>query len=108
MNKTTKAAVATATGIVLLMGGAGSLAYWNGTHNLGQTGQQIAGRNADGHAGSGSWTELLERYSTQVGPTVTQCLARSAADRARQQAHLHADLHDRGPGPGPVLHDGFG
>ena len=34
MNKLTKAGIATAAGIALLMGGAGTLAYWNDSANL--------------------------------------------------------------------------
>ncbi|TPW75459.1 alternate-type signal peptide domain-containing protein [Schumannella soli] len=41
MNKLTKGAIAGAAGIVLLMGGAGSLAYWTGTASLDNAGQTI-------------------------------------------------------------------
>ncbi len=37
MNKLTKAAIAGAAGIALLLGGAGSLAYWNVSSNVGST-----------------------------------------------------------------------
>ena len=57
MNKTTKAAVATATGIVLLMGGAGSLAYWTDTANSGATQTINAGTLAVVAADAGAWTK---------------------------------------------------
>ena len=34
MNKLTKGAIATAAGVILLMGGAGTLAYWNDSDNV--------------------------------------------------------------------------
>lgn len=45
MNKLTKAGIATAAGIALLMGGAGTLAYWNDTATL--TGGEITAGNLE-------------------------------------------------------------
>jgi alternate signal-mediated exported protein len=68
MNKTTKAAVATATGIVLLMGGAGSLAYWDSSANTGNGSSQTisAGTLNITAANSGSWTKGLYDNSNAV------------------------------------------
>jgi alternate signal-mediated exported protein len=57
MNKTTKASVATAAGIVLLLGGAGSLAYWtdsttSGTSQVVNSGTLTVTSNPDG-----AWTK---------------------------------------------------
>jgi alternate signal-mediated exported protein len=41
MNKLTKGAIATAAGVILLMGGAGTLATWNSSANVGSTSQSI-------------------------------------------------------------------
>ncbi|MCR6712549.1 MAG: alternate-type signal peptide domain-containing protein [Demequina sp.] len=58
MNKTTKAAVATATGIVLLLGGAGSLAYWTDTANTGGSATTInAGTLQLTAVNVGTWTK---------------------------------------------------
>ncbi len=55
MNKLTKAGIATAAGIALLMGGAGTLAYWNDSVGLAgdaiQTGHLVLSSNEDG-----AWT----------------------------------------------------
>ena len=60
MHKTTKASIATATGIVLLLGGAGSLAYWTDTANTGSGSQTIsAGTLTITPANSGAWTKGL-------------------------------------------------
>ena len=60
MNKTTKASIATATGIVLLLGGAGSLAYWDSSANTGAASQTIsAGTLNITAANTGSWTKGL-------------------------------------------------
>jgi alternate signal-mediated exported protein len=54
MNKLVKGAIATGVGVVLLMGGAGSLAYWNAGTNLG--GATItAGNLSVAPVGSGTW-----------------------------------------------------
>ena len=56
MNKNIKGAVAIAAGVVLLMGGAGSLAYWNDTQSV----ASAAGVNAgtlSATAGTGGWTK---------------------------------------------------
>lgn len=55
MNKLTKAGIATAAGIALLMGGAGTLAYWNDSANL--TGGAItAGTLKITSVGTGVWS----------------------------------------------------
>ncbi|WP_159448746.1 alternate-type signal peptide domain-containing protein [Demequina sp. NBRC 110053] len=41
MNKLTKASIATGSGVILLMGGAASLAYWNDTEELGADGTTV-------------------------------------------------------------------
>ena len=43
MQKTTKGALALGTGVALLLGGAGTFAYWNGTADLGSNTQVAAG-----------------------------------------------------------------
>ncbi len=53
MNKLTKAAIAGAAGIALLLGGAGSLAYWN--DSVAMTGAQIDSGSLDVSIDSGSW-----------------------------------------------------
>lgn len=58
MNKTTKASIATAAGIVLLLGGAGSLAYWTDTANTGAAAQTIAAGTLTVEAvDAGQWTK---------------------------------------------------
>lgn len=76
MNKITKASIATGTGVVLLMGGAASLAYWNSEADLGATGQSItagtltvtASENTDGDG----WTKAFSGDGVETAPaTVT-------------------------------------
>lgn len=55
MNKTTKASIATAAGIVLLLGGGASLAYWNSSADLGATNQTIKAGTLTVTAGNGQW-----------------------------------------------------
>jgi alternate signal-mediated exported protein len=58
MNKNVKASIAIAAGVVLLMGGAGSLAYWNDTQSVGTSGSTItAGTLTATPSGAGSWTK---------------------------------------------------
>lgn len=57
MNKLVKGAIATAAGVALLMGGAGTFAYWNDAVNV--TGGTITAGNldvADGTPATGAWT----------------------------------------------------
>jgi alternate signal-mediated exported protein len=56
MNKLTKGAIAGAAGIVLLMGGAGSLAYWTGSADLTNGAQTINAGSLSAATTSGSWT----------------------------------------------------
>ncbi|GAB3410807.1 hypothetical protein GCM10027515_31590 [Schumannella luteola] len=55
MNKLTKGAIAGAAGIVLLMGGAGSLAYWTGTADLGNAQTITAGQLKAAAGTTGTW-----------------------------------------------------
>ena len=60
MNKLVKGAIAGAAGIVLLMGGAGSLAYWNDSANAGPgagSNSITAGTLTITAANAGSWTK---------------------------------------------------
>jgi alternate signal-mediated exported protein len=60
MNKLVKGAIAGAAGIVLLMGGAGSLAYWNDSANAGPgagSNSITAGTLTVTAQNSGSWTK---------------------------------------------------
>lgn len=56
MNKNIKASIAIAAGVVLLMGGAGSLAYWNDAQTLGSAGTISAG-TLTATPGTGGWTK---------------------------------------------------
>jgi alternate signal-mediated exported protein len=70
MNKLVKGAIAGAAGIVLLMGGAGSLAYWNDSAQAGPTtGTSItAGTLTVTAQNAGSWTKSFYNASNvQVG-----------------------------------------
>lgn len=74
MNRTTKASIATATGIVLLLGGAGSLAYWNSSADVGALNQSVKAGTLNVAAGAGQWDRSFWNGATpsvQVGPTVT-------------------------------------
>ncbi len=65
MNKLTKAAIAVAAGVILLMGGAGSLAYWSDSALSGPTGQTIsAGNLAITAVNAGSWTKAFSGTTT--------------------------------------------
>lgn len=76
MNKLTKAGIATAAGIALLMGGAGTLAYWNDSANL--TGGTITAGKLDitsvsgGHWENSSGTTIdIASYKVVPGETLT-------------------------------------
>jgi len=57
MNKLVKGAIAGAAGIVLLMGGAGTLAYWNDSSDVLASGQSISSGDLTlGTSGSPAWT----------------------------------------------------
>lgn len=66
MNKFTKAAVASGAGVVLLLGGAGSLAYWNASADL-SGGTVDAGLLTIEAAGPGSWSEDLGSFVAVPG-----------------------------------------
>jgi len=68
MYKTTKASVATAAGIVLLLGGGASLAYWTDSANSGTAAQTIAaGTLTVTPVDSGAWTKgFYNAAGTQV------------------------------------------
>jgi alternate signal-mediated exported protein len=68
MNKTTKASIATATGIVLLLGGGASLAYWTDSSNTGSGPQTIqAGTLTVAPVDAGQWTKgFYNAAGTQV------------------------------------------
>ena len=70
MNKLVKGAVATAAGVALLMGGAGTFAYWN--DSVGITGGTITAGNlvvTDATPLSGVWTVL--KNGTGTATTIT-------------------------------------
>jgi len=75
MNKLVKGAIAGAAGIVLLMGGAGSLAYWNDSASAGPaSGQNLinAGTLKIEAVDSGSWTKgFYNASNVLVGSTST-------------------------------------
>jgi alternate signal-mediated exported protein len=54
MRKTTKGALAVGAGVALLLGGAGTLAYWQDSAQIAPSGTIIAG-DLDIAAGSGTW-----------------------------------------------------
>jgi alternate signal-mediated exported protein len=55
MNKLTKGAIATAAGVILLMGGAGTLASWNSSATAGTSQSISSGSLGVTSAGSGTW-----------------------------------------------------
>ena len=58
MNKFVKSGIATAAGVALLMGGAGTLAYWNDTASIGGSDTITAGKlNIVGDTLTGTWTD---------------------------------------------------
>lgn len=73
MNKLTKAGIATAAAVALLMGGAGTLAYWNDTADL-DGASVISAGNLDVEAGAaGSWVGIsnIDNYRIVPGDTLT-------------------------------------
>lgn len=77
MNKLTKAGIATAAGIALLMGGAGTLAFWNDGAGLGG-GTVTAGHLTLVSAGDGAWDEELDFIVPGDTVTYTETLTLSA------------------------------
>lgn len=57
MNKLLKGSIAGAAGIALLLGGAGTLAYWNDSATLTNAGTITAGKLVITDAGTGVWTD---------------------------------------------------
>ncbi|MCS0500494.1 alternate-type signal peptide domain-containing protein [Protaetiibacter mangrovi] len=70
MNKNIKASIAIAAGVILLMGGAGSLAYWNDSVNVGPASGSnsiSAGTLSVAAVNAGTWTKAFYNASnTQV------------------------------------------
>ncbi len=66
MNKFTKASIATGAGIVLLLGGAGTLAYWNDSASTG-AGTITAGTLSIESEGDGEWFEASD-LTTPIDP----------------------------------------
>jgi len=77
MNKLTKGVIATTAGIVLLMGGAGTFAYWN--DSVGITGGNIVAGNlqvVDATPTDGVWTVSKDGTGTPVVvPTIASFVA---------------------------------
>lgn len=78
MNKLVKGSVAAATGIVLLMGGAGSLALWNDSADL------VGGTVATGELnivsnGDGAWTDNIALWVPGDTDTYTETFTIEAA-----------------------------
>jgi len=73
MNKFTKAGIATAAAVALLMGGAGTLAYWNSTAALGAGTAITAGNLKVEPTGTGAWTGIADiaNYRIVPGDTLT-------------------------------------
>jgi alternate signal-mediated exported protein len=65
MNKLTKGAIATAAGVILLMGGAGTFATWNA--QVGVTGQTITAGNLALSAGTGTWSSSISGAISNIG-----------------------------------------
>jgi alternate signal-mediated exported protein len=76
MNKLTKGAIAAAAGVILLMGGAGTLASWNSSANAGSSQTITAGAlavtaNADGAWKNGATTITPSTFRIVPGDTLT-------------------------------------
>ena len=76
MNKLTKATIAGAAGVALLLGGAGTFATWNSTAPI-SGGSIVAGSLVVGTPASGSWSvaHLLTGSSTVYGTSASTTLA---------------------------------
>ena len=82
MNKLVKGAVATAAGVALLMGGAGTFAYWN--DSVGITGGTITAGNlvvTDATPTSGVWTVLKNGAGTATTITNIATFTASPGDK---------------------------
>lgn len=86
MNKLTKAAIAGAAGIALLLGGAGSLAYWNSSADIANT-QIESGTLSIQPSGTGSWSSQPDLWVPGDTFTYTDTLTISATGD-----NLHARL----------------
>jgi len=71
MNKLVKASIATAAGIALLMGGAGSLALWNDSADV-TAGDVSTGTLTLTPAGAGAWTKDFALWVPGNSDTYTQ------------------------------------
>lgn len=93
MNKTTKGALATSAAAVLLLGGAGTLAYWNDSATVpGGTVQSGTLELGTPDCGDGWWLDDGSTYTTQLlvpGDTLTKLCT---IDLVATGAHLGADL----------------
>lgn len=78
MNKLTKAGIATAAGIALLMGGAGTLAYWNDGLGLDSGNSIVAGHLDLVSEGDGAWDQALDYIVPGDTVTYTETLTLSA------------------------------
>ena len=82
MNKLTKGAIASAAGIILLMGGAGTLASWNSSATAGASQAITAGQLQFGTPTTGTWKDASGKAVSLVVPgdvlTYTQTVALNA------------------------------
>lgn len=68
MNKIAKASIAGAAGVILLMGGAGSLAYWNNSASLGGTSTTVtAGQLKLASKSDGAWSKSFNGGASSAG-----------------------------------------
>jgi alternate signal-mediated exported protein len=106
MQKTTKGALALGTGVALLLGGAGTFAYWNGTADLGSNTQVAAGNLTiaaaaganDGWAWQGDGAPF-DPENDMIVPGDTVTLTRTFAVTATGN-NLSADVAITGVGGG--------
>ena len=94
MNKLTKGAIATAAGIALLMGGAGTFALWN--DSVGVNGGTVQTGTLDiDTTGTGTWKDVS---STVVGGTTQFDFAATAAGTYRVAVTVSARTEGRAAG----------
>lgn len=60
MNKLLKGSIAGAAGIALLLGGAGTLAYWNDAETIGSAGTVQSGELSIESTTAGSWSDSID------------------------------------------------
>jgi len=66
MNKIAKGAIAGGLGVALLLGGAGTLAYWTGSASVGTASTITAGNLAVTSTGTGTWTKTNNGTTTTI------------------------------------------